>query len=504
MQKFYIDSIKGNDNHIDRGTMKFPYATITKCLTEHTISEDTELIISDGEYEINTLIVTNLNENTTLRLIGNGKSTTISIIANICNLGKKTSMIEFCRLSFTNKKLPDTESSSYFQFYQIIPHVKLCFYNVYFADMKYPSSNTNTSYATFFNKNNELHFKNCFIPRNAYNFSTTYAYAIFGIGAYMYPFTVENSYGDIAINKAKDADFALINTYNGEVNADDDYRIKDDIHNLLEMGLYYGEYAWDFFNFILSMDGQYYGIKKELYNSDLKMFTPITESDILNNGFETYSISNMKELFKEITIEEETFKPIDKFDNFKFITDTGNIIKINAIKSTNELIVASGDIKISIADNIEYIKLLGNISENSDIRIVFSTDKGETWYTYDGENIINTDCTIPMKMYSDMSDEEKVKYKVSKDIIADIGMTIEQFNSFNFNMIESYGIRFAYVITRPLYNDKSEVKELSWMFDAKGCMKELKDNEYDLDVYDHRVQLKSNVDNDLLKISIIT
>lgn len=499
MKKFYIDSINGNDEHIDRGTLKFPYATITKCLTEHTISEETELIISDGEYEINTLIVTKLSENTTLRLIGNGKSTTISIIANINGLGKKSSILEFCRLCFTNKKLPDTDSSSYITCYQIHPHAKLCFYNVYFADMKYSSNNTNASYATFFNSYNEYYFKNCFIPKNAYNSNSS----IFGVGTYIYPFIVENTYGDIAIRE-QGATITLINTYNGTVSADDDYRIKNDTHNILEMGLYYGEYSWDFFSFILLMGNQYYGIKEEFYDSELQMFTPITKADILNNGFETYSISNIKKLFNEITIKEETFKPIDKFDNFKFISDLGNIIKVNAIKSSKELVVASGDIVISMADTIEYMKLNTSLSDNSDVRIVFSTDKGVSWYTYDGTNIIPIDCIIPLKDYQVMSDEEKVKYNVAKDIITNVGMSIDIFNSFDFNLINSYGIRFAYVLTRPTYSDMSEVNELSWKFDAKGYMKELKDNEYNLDVYDHRIQLIPNINIDLLKVSAIT
>jgi hypothetical protein len=103
-----------------------------------------------------------------------------------------------------------------------------------------------------------------------------------------------------------------------------------------------------------------------------------------------------------------------------------------------------------------------------------------------------------------MTDQEKTEFKIAKDIISDVGMTVNMFNSFNFNVIHDYGVRFAYVITRPKYGDVANVKQLEWKYDAKGYLKELKDTEYDLELYNHRLQLKPTADLGIVKVSIIT
>lgn len=227
-----------------------------------------------------------------------------------------------------------------------------------------------------------------------------------------------------------------------------------------------------------------------------------------NNG-QTYTCVAELGLYYTTPLIEK-FTPIDKFDNFRIVADTNNIIKIHGLKSTRELIVASGDITISMAKNISYFLLDANENKDAqnnkigEVRIVYSTDKGVTWYTSeDGINPVPADVIIPVMMYNLMADEEKVWCQAAKDTIAQIGMTVEMFNNFDFNVVDEYGIRFAYVLTRPSYADTAETKQLTWAFDKKGYMKELKDAEYDVDVYNHTVVLTSNITNELIQLSVL-
>ncbi|WP_312369058.1 discoidin domain-containing protein [Lachnoclostridium sp.] len=221
-----------------------------------------------------------------------------------------------------------------------------------------------------------------------------------------------------------------------------------------------------------------------------------------NNGASYSAIGGIE--FGYVNHKPIIIRPIDKFDNFKIIADTNNIIKLRGIKSDKELVIESGDVKISMAKEILDVTLQSEYKDTSDIRIAFSTDKGVTWFTYDGSKKVNLDCIIPMKSYSDMTVEEKVLYNIAKDTIAQNGMSVNTFNSLDFNDIKTYQIRFAYVFTRKQYNNASKLKHLGCTYNEKGFMQEMKDNEYALHVYDHKLRVITNAKQDMVKVSILT
>lgn len=222
-----------------------------------------------------------------------------------------------------------------------------------------------------------------------------------------------------------------------------------------------------------------------------------------NNGGNYITLGNL--YLYNVIYQPRLPRPIDVFDNFKIISQVTGRVVVNALKSKKELVIASGDIVISKADHIDYMKLDVAKSTNSDIRIAFSTDEGLNWFTSsDGIIFTNLDCIIPLKDYSDMSVSEKAQYEIAKNTIAEHGMTSEIFNTVDFNTLTAYKVRFAYVLSKPTYADVCNVKQLDWKFNAKGYMKELKDTEYDLAVFNHSIQTKSLINSDIVKVTVIT
>ena len=67
--------------------------------------------------------------------------------------------------------------------------------------------------------------------------------------------------------------------------------------------------------YILNVRNKYYSIKDKHYNRERKIYESIgNKLDILSIKEEGFDI---KELLEDKTINDETFKPIDKFNRFK-------------------------------------------------------------------------------------------------------------------------------------------------------------------------------------------
>lgn len=250
---------------------------------------------------------------------------------------------------------------------------------------------------------------------------------------------------------------------------------------------------------LIKYNNQYYSINSEFYNTDTKMYTPL-DNLTMDSGFDIF------QLFNSITINTETFRPIDKFDNFSIISEKGGkVIKLKAISTTLELIVATDDISTSVASNIDYFTLTSTRSNNGLIKLALSIDEGITWKTWNTATLLFEDlnCVISKTPFLQMSDEELIDWNNARDNIYENGIDVATFNTLDFNLLSSKTIRFAYVLSRPTYVDKTETDRLDWQFDAKGNLQKMKDSECTISVYDQQVKVKSLIDNPIVKVNLM-
>lgn len=255
--------------------------------------------------------------------------------------------------------------------------------------------------------------------------------------------------------------------------------------------------------FLIKKDDKIYSIANDKYNESMKTYDEIVieEGKTITDVFTENSFV-VDNLFAEVTIGEETFKPIDKFNNFKLISDNDVTYTLNGIKSNKELIVASAPVSIAIAENIDNISVNSLISENSSIKLVVSKDEGITWHTFKDNVWTKLNMEIPLKELSDMSESELIKWNNAKEIIYTDGIDSKILNTIDFNTLKADMLQFAYVEYLNTAESTCKTTQLNMQFDAKGTFKKMKDSEYDLSVYDSSIVVTPSIDIDIMKVNI--
>lgn len=132
--------------------------------------------------------------------------------------------------------------------------------------------------------------------------------------------------------------------------------------------------------YLIKMNNLYYDVSEESYNSSTHMYNPleITENIILSSLIENSKL-DITSLGDEITIGDDTFKPIDRFDQFILTSDFKKSISACATKSEYELICMKDDIIFELSQ----VKSIENIiiNHSGNFKLVFSKDSGRTWTT---------------------------------------------------------------------------------------------------------------------------
>ena len=251
---------------------------------------------------------------------------------------------------------------------------------------------------------------------------------------------------------------------------------------------------------VLKQNGKVYSILKENYNIETGMYNEITTYDIENQA----SISN---LINEITIGNETFRPIDKFEKFSIVSNETFNASIIGIKQNTSMIVASDTFGVRNASNIDYFKGYYTLSIDSYIKMAVSVDEGNTWKTATVSSGVTTwtdlNITIPKNMYSSLTSAEKQQWDNAKDVIYNNGMDISILETIDFNQIKDKNMMFAYVLYMPALDSVCKNQSLEWKFDSRGRMKKMKDNEYDLYLtYDNIVVTPLSVQS-MIKINVV-
>lgn len=261
-------------------------------------------------------------------------------------------------------------------------------------------------------------------------------------------------------------------------------------------GVYSGTYSWG--KCLIKSNGLYYSILNNYYNDKTSSYTPITSLDFDNQSF------ILDDLFSEITIGNETFKPIDKFENIQLVYNQKFDVRTIGVKSKSELIVANGNIDLSIALAINSITLTANETD-SKIRVAISVDKGETWCSYSNGTLTTLNVNIPLKKYNSMTDEEKSNYDAAKEEILANGIDVATFNGLLFDDLFSNTefVRFAYAFEIQNSLSVAEIDKLAWDFDSQGVMRKLNDSEYIVDKYKKSVIVTPLIDTDILETNIV-
>lgn len=252
-------------------------------------------------------------------------------------------------------------------------------------------------------------------------------------------------------------------------------------------------------------DNKIYGFRKENYNSTTKMYNVI--SDDVNyvptsTDYETLG-NSLDELIKEIIVDGETFKPIDKFKKFKIVSNTKKILNIEGMKTSKELIVSMDHVSRKVANNIDYFDLETSLVGNAKTRIAVSNDKGQSWYSYKDNTWISIDTIIPHKSYEELTEDEKVQWNDSLEKIRNNGIDASALKTVNFNTLSGDFITFAYVIESPSYSELASFNKLKWQFDSIGTFRLMKDTEVDIDTSIESVTITPKINNDIIKVNIL-
>ena len=192
-------------------------------------------------------------------------------------------------------------------------------------------------------------------------------------------------------------------------------------------------------SFYIKQNNKYYSFSKDNYDTTTKMYREITLDDINNDLYQC----QLTDLIIGVTIGGETFKPIDKFDNFQFVSKYNVPKTIIGRKSKTGMSIASGDIYTKVASRINSFTLDNTTTNNSCIKMAVSFDNGSTWKTYKDGSFTDLSINIAVKTYENMTVDEKTNWDNAKTIITTDGFTPDVLSTIDFNTIENLStIRF--------------------------------------------------------------
>ena len=212
---------------------------------------------------------------------------------------------------------------------------------------------------------------------------------------------------------------------------------------------------------LILKDNKYYSVHESQYNTSSQMFEEVV--DITNSDV----FFNIEDLFTEITIGDETFKPIDKFDKFQIVSKNSFELEVSALKFTQEMIATLEPLNMKKYATIHKITPNYDISGNGSIKIAFSFDDGITWKTWDATNNWTdlSNVEVPLKLYENFTDADKTAWSNAQTEINTNGIDIQNLS----NVIFPSDVKkmcFAIVFNRPTYADTATLTSFDILFDG--------------------------------------
>lgn len=257
---------------------------------------------------------------------------------------------------------------------------------------------------------------------------------------------------------------------------------------------------------LLQVENDFYSINEEYYDSINRKYTPLSTDDLKNDKV-YFPISN---LLNDITINNETFKPITKFKYFKFVSESECTFAIKGIKSDKELIISNQNLSISSAEQINSFSQNILKTNNGNCKTVFSLDNGLTWKTWDTDTsqFVNLSNTVSNDIEpKNMSGEQKIEWDTFKNEVYIKGIDNNTMPTLNFNTLfnnTNIKIKFAHILIRPSYEDTILLKNISWNINEKGKWRQLSTSDIDIAIDSNSCNitaLNNNMKN--IKVNIL-
>ena len=469
----------GSDTTGD-GSIGSPYSTLATAISAAT-TESPLIKLGEGTFDIEYLYGLGVSDKH-MMYEGEGESTTILVLkAKMGNFAGPVNVYDTI-IKPSDSFTGETRVLSYTK-----DTYEVNFYNCLFKpsdNLTYPTTAlmfVSSSGTANMNKN----FYNCTVLDMG------------GVGA-----GVANWYNSVFIRTEADTTYnTLTDCLNNDptVTIDDEYKLSGETN--LIYGVHSGEYTWSKKLCFILQDGKYYTILDDHYNGT--SYDEISLSEILS-GYESLCF-NIYQLTKNVTINDETFRPIDKFTgNIQIVTNEACYINVCGLKTNKELILANGHFTTKLADNIDFFNLDYAITGNGSIRCAVSDNYGTTWKTWDSDSSAWTllSTTPPIKSYASLTDEELVDWNTFLEEVLTKGYIPTQNNTLiDYNSL-SDDLMFAYAIARPSYSDDASMTSLEYQFDAKGYFEKVDSDSVNITQTEDTVTVAPKEDISLLRVNI--
>lgn len=225
--------------------------------------------------------------------------------------------------------------------------------------------------------------------------------------------------------------------------------------------------------YLLKSGDAYYSVNNAEYDTNTKTYTAL--SGVTADNFNSYGFP-ISALLSDVTIGDETFKPITKFKSFKLVSiETLNNVTIKGLKSSKELVISRQNLNLMLdASEVNSLSQVFTNTGSGSVKLVFSLDNGMTWKTWNTTNSAFEDLSTTIGLNinpSSMTTEQLTQWNNFTEDICANGISPSLLATLDFTSVFSVtnkNVRFAFVISRPALEDSIKVSNVSWNYDKKG------------------------------------
>ncbi|WP_250277363.1 hypothetical protein [[Clostridium] colinum] len=361
MIEYYIDAKLGVDEE-NAGTTFKPFKTLDYCIEkiDKSYNDDVTVYLDKGEYLLSKKIIFTGAPSKNLYLIGKGIDTIVIFDKSLNdNYGNGTQSFNVHLYKFTITTNLDYDPTNFLGancnlhlkniLFKDIPSVTYGFWSKFYGDL-------DTSTIQYCVQNNDTGLLR---GTTFYNNNQSYG----NYGKFQCVYECQSSFLENENNK-----IGII------AELDDVYNITDPTIDRSKIGLYAGEYAWTPQDCLIKMDNKYYSINEEFWNTNSKEFNPI-ETLNFEKSFD------LSLLTKEVKYGQDTFVPLDKFNNFNIIFKDENIKKlnINGYKIESKTVITN-PIDLRMVERFNFLSINGK-----NVKCLMKFNKQELFYKYDFE-----------------------------------------------------------------------------------------------------------------------
>ncbi|WP_312369041.1 hypothetical protein [Lachnoclostridium sp.] len=247
-------------------------------------------------------------------------------------------------------------------------------------------------------------------------------------------------------------------------------------------------------HYLLKSNNLYYNLSEDSYDMTNHNYIGVSDENNLSDLLSSSTLS-LDYIGTEITINEEKFRPIDKFDEFSIVCDESVNISIDGFKSCQELIIQKQDYLLDKSQ----IGLINQLSiQGLNGKAVFSFDSGLTWNSYANNNFIVLN-NIPPNEF-----EASIQWNNFLEEVQNVGVDFANFNTINFNSISSETIRFAYVLQKADNDSISTINSLELHYEELAHLIKAKNSEVDIRRYSQNIHAIPKFDSNYVEIRVFT